>query len=103
MTARVAIVTGASSGIGLGITPALLGHGHRVVATSRTISDSTDLWSGNVVSISTTLVDQALAGAPNLAARHHQVHDGARACRSARRWSSTPSSKSHREEVTAWT
>jgi NAD(P)-dependent dehydrogenase (short-subunit alcohol dehydrogenase family) len=40
---RVGIVTGASSGIGLGITLALLGHGYRVVATSRTISTSKDL------------------------------------------------------------
>jgi hypothetical protein len=37
---RVAIVTGASSGMGLGITQALLQHGYRVVANSlRTISD----------------------------------------------------------------
>jgi NAD(P)-dependent dehydrogenase (short-subunit alcohol dehydrogenase family) len=43
MTARVAIVTGASSGIGLGITRALLERGYRVVANSRTISHSTDL------------------------------------------------------------
>ena len=43
MTARVAIVTGASSGIGLGITHALLERGYRVVANSRTISDSKDL------------------------------------------------------------
>src|SRR5215475_9739814 len=43
MTARVAIVTGASSGIGLGITVALLERGYRVVANSRTISDSKDL------------------------------------------------------------
>lgn len=40
---RVAIVTGASSGIGLGITRALLQHGYRVVANSRTISKSKDL------------------------------------------------------------
>jgi NAD(P)-dependent dehydrogenase (short-subunit alcohol dehydrogenase family) len=38
-----AIVTGASSGIGLGITQALLEHGYRVVANSRTISKSKDL------------------------------------------------------------
>ena len=40
---RVAIVTGASSGIGLGITQALLGHGYRVVANSRTASKSKEL------------------------------------------------------------
>jgi NAD(P)-dependent dehydrogenase (short-subunit alcohol dehydrogenase family) len=34
----VAIVTGASSGIGLGITQSLLERGWRVVGTSRTIS-----------------------------------------------------------------
>jgi NAD(P)-dependent dehydrogenase (short-subunit alcohol dehydrogenase family) len=39
----VAIVTGASSGIGLGLTQALLERGWRVVATSRTISKSKDL------------------------------------------------------------
>ena len=37
---QVAIVTGASSGIGLGITQALLKQGYRVVANSRTISQS---------------------------------------------------------------
>jgi NAD(P)-dependent dehydrogenase (short-subunit alcohol dehydrogenase family) len=40
---QVAIVTGASSGIGLGITRALLERGYRVVANSRTISKSKDL------------------------------------------------------------
>jgi NAD(P)-dependent dehydrogenase (short-subunit alcohol dehydrogenase family) len=40
---RTAIVTGASSGMGLGITRALLEHGYRVVANSRTISQSTEL------------------------------------------------------------
>jgi len=39
----VAIVTGASSGIGLGLTQALLERGWRVVASSRTISKSKDL------------------------------------------------------------
>ena len=39
----VAIVTGASSGIGLGITEALLQRGYRVVANARTISKSTKL------------------------------------------------------------
>ena len=40
---RVAIVTGASSGIGLGITQALLERGYHVIANSRTISKSEDL------------------------------------------------------------
>jgi len=39
---QVAIVTGASSGIGLGMTRALLEREYRVVATSRTISKSKD-------------------------------------------------------------
>ncbi len=42
-TQQVAIVTGASSGMGLGITRALLEHGYRVVANSRTISKSKNL------------------------------------------------------------
>lgn len=47
---QVAIVTGASSGMGLGITQALLEHGYRVVANSRTISKSKDLEaSGNLI------------------------------------------------------
>jgi len=40
---QVAIVTGASSGIGLGVTRALLERRYRVVANSRTISKSKDL------------------------------------------------------------
>ena len=39
----VAIVTGASSGMGLGITRALLERRYHVVANSRTISKSKDL------------------------------------------------------------
>jgi NAD(P)-dependent dehydrogenase (short-subunit alcohol dehydrogenase family) len=42
-TKRVAIVTGASSGIGLGITRALLERGYRIVANSLSISKSKDL------------------------------------------------------------
>src|ERR1700722_5220257 len=42
-TKLVAIVTGASSGIGLGITQALLQKGYNVVANSRKISQSKDL------------------------------------------------------------
>jgi NAD(P)-dependent dehydrogenase (short-subunit alcohol dehydrogenase family) len=40
---RAGIVTGASSGLGLGITTALLKQGYRLVANSRTISQSKDL------------------------------------------------------------
>ncbi len=40
---QVAIVTGASSGVGLGITQALLQHSYCVVANSRSISKSKDL------------------------------------------------------------
>lgn len=39
----VAIVTGASSGIGLGVTRALIEKNYRIIATSRTISKSRDL------------------------------------------------------------
>src|SRR4051812_12248335 len=38
MQARTALVTGASSGIGLATTQALLARGYNVVATSRTVS-----------------------------------------------------------------
>ena len=40
---QTAIVTGASSGMGLGITLALLERGYRVVANSRTINKSKEL------------------------------------------------------------
>src|SRR6267142_4324734 len=47
---QVAIVTGASSGMGLAITLALVERGYRVVANSRTISKSKELKaSGNLV------------------------------------------------------
>jgi NAD(P)-dependent dehydrogenase (short-subunit alcohol dehydrogenase family) len=44
---QVAIVTAASSGMGLGITQALLQHGYRVIANSRNISKSKDLKSSS--------------------------------------------------------
>lgn len=40
---QTAIVTGASSGIGLGVTRALLDRGYRVVANSRNIRKSREL------------------------------------------------------------
>src|SRR5580658_1758803 len=40
---QTAIVTGASSGVGLGITEALLERGYNVVGNARTISKSTKL------------------------------------------------------------
>ena len=43
----VAIVTGASSGIGLGIAQALLDHGYRVLGTSRSITKSKELKSSS--------------------------------------------------------
>src|SRR5215471_18071703 len=43
MSFKVAIVTGASSGIGLGITQALLARGYAVVATSRNVSKTREL------------------------------------------------------------
>jgi len=43
----VAIVTGASSGIGLGITQSLLDDGYRVIGTSRSITKSRDLKSSS--------------------------------------------------------
>ena len=39
-TKKTAVVTGASSGIGLGLTTALIEHGYRVVANSRHITES---------------------------------------------------------------
>lgn len=43
MSSKVAVVTGASSGIGLGITRALLARGYAIVATSRNVSKTREL------------------------------------------------------------
>jgi NAD(P)-dependent dehydrogenase (short-subunit alcohol dehydrogenase family) len=58
----VAIVTGASSGIGLGVTRALLKHDYSVVANSRTISRSKELKpSENLALIDGNIGDQEIA------------------------------------------
>ena len=46
-TSRVAVVTGASSGIGLGLVKRLITAGYRVVANSRTITSSMTLCEGS--------------------------------------------------------
>jgi len=50
-TKQTAIVTGASSGIGLGLTQALLEQGYNVVANSRTIRDSKVLTESNTLAL----------------------------------------------------
>ncbi len=58
----VAVVTGASSGIGLGITQALLQRGYRVAANSRRISHSKDLKpAANLVLVDGDIGSQATA------------------------------------------
>jgi NAD(P)-dependent dehydrogenase (short-subunit alcohol dehydrogenase family) len=59
---KTAIVTGASSGIGLGITRALLEQGYRVVANSRNISKSDSLThSSNLVLVDGNIAEKAVA------------------------------------------
>ena len=63
-TTKTAIVTGASSGIGLGLTTALIERGYRVVANSRRITEAGTL----VASENLALVDGDIAG-PDTAKR----------------------------------
>jgi NAD(P)-dependent dehydrogenase (short-subunit alcohol dehydrogenase family) len=58
---RVAVVTGASKGIGLAVTRALLEEGARVVATSRRSTPELDELSGELVHVPADLMDP---GAP---------------------------------------
>jgi len=61
-TAQTAIVTGASSGIGLGLTKALLRNGYRVVANSRRISAAGTLQpSSHLVLVDGDVADPAIA------------------------------------------
>ncbi|MBH0204158.1 MAG: SDR family NAD(P)-dependent oxidoreductase, partial [Nitrospira sp.] len=64
ITKKTAIITGASSGIGLGLTTALVEHGYRVVANSRRITEA-----GTVApSEDVVLIDGDIAD-PNVARR----------------------------------
>ena len=54
---RVALVTGASKGIGLAVTRTLLDEGARVVATSRTRSPELDELSGDLLHVPADLMD----------------------------------------------
>lgn len=57
-TKKTAIVTGASSGIGLGLTTALIEHGYRVVANSRKITTAGTLEpSDNLALVEGTIAD----------------------------------------------
>ena len=59
---QTAIITGASSGIGLGMTQTLLKKGYRVVANSRNITKSGSLTSSeNVVLVDGDIADKAVA------------------------------------------
>jgi len=62
MNTQTAIVTGASSGIGLGLTKALLGNGYNVVANARRVSAAGTLEpSGNLVLIDGDVADPQTA------------------------------------------
>jgi NAD(P)-dependent dehydrogenase (short-subunit alcohol dehydrogenase family) len=57
LTDRVAVVTGASKGIGLAITRTLLDEGARVVATSRSRTPELDALDGDLIHIPADLMD----------------------------------------------
>jgi NAD(P)-dependent dehydrogenase (short-subunit alcohol dehydrogenase family) len=61
LTGRVAVVTGASKGIGLAVTETLLGEGARVVATSRRRTPELDGLQREVISVAADLMEP---GAP---------------------------------------
>jgi NAD(P)-dependent dehydrogenase (short-subunit alcohol dehydrogenase family) len=61
LDARVAVVTGASKGIGLAVVGTLLDQGARVVATSRNRSPELDALGGDLLHVPADLMD---AGAP---------------------------------------
>jgi NAD(P)-dependent dehydrogenase (short-subunit alcohol dehydrogenase family) len=61
LTGRVAVVSGASKGIGLAIVSTLLGEGARVVATSRQSSPELDALEGELLHVPADLMDP---GAP---------------------------------------
>ena len=54
---RVAVVTGASKGIGLAVTRTLLDEGARVAATSRNRTPELDELSGDLVHVPADLMD----------------------------------------------
>ena len=56
LTGRVAVVTGASKGIGLAVTRTLLEEGARVVATSRTRTPELDALAGDLVHVPADLM-----------------------------------------------
>lgn len=61
-TNKVAIITGASSGIGLGMAETLVKQGYRIVANSRNITKANTLTpSGNLVLVDGDIADQAVA------------------------------------------
>ena len=59
---RIALITGASSGIGLGMTQSLLEAGYRIVANSRNITKAGTLTaSGNLILVDGDIADKAVA------------------------------------------